>query len=194
MRISAVILAAGASSRMGSPKALMIRHDLTLLEETIAPFAAVGARLMVVTGFHAKRVEPASRVLGATVIRNVAPHRGMASSVRTGLRNAGEDDLVFVHPVDCPGVRPETLRMLVGALQAFDGAHAATPLFRGRGGHPVILDRTARAVMLGTKHHFTLRDLLARLGPAVIRVETGDPAVLRDIDTREDAAAWLAES
>jgi len=179
---------------MGQPKALLIRGELTMLERSAAPFTALGARLRVVTGFHAELVEPLSRTLGAAVIRNVAPQRGMASSVRTGLRITDEDDLVFVHPVDCPGVRLETLRMLVGTMEAFPQAHAAAPLYRGRGGHPVILDRTARTLMLGTKRRLTLRELLARLGPAAIRVETDDPAVLADIDTDADAAAWLAES
>ncbi|MBN1426472.1 nucleotidyltransferase family protein [Candidatus Fermentibacteria bacterium] len=193
MRIEAIILAAGESSRMGSPKALITKEDTTLLQQASAPFRALGVHLLVVTGYHAGEVEAGAAVLQASVIRNVAPGRGMASSVRTGIRRAAEADVVFVHPVDCPGVLPATLQMLLGALEGFPNAHAAVPMYLGRGGHPVALDRVACGMMMA-RRQLTLRDLLGWLGPAVVRVETGDAAVVRDIDTPEDAAVWRIQA
>lgn len=190
MRIEAVILAAGASSRMAAPKPLVARGGVSLLDEAAAPFIAVGARVVVVTGFHADLVEPYACALPAVSVRNTAPARGMASSVRTGLRRTFGADVVFVQPVDCPGVRPHTVAMLVAALNAVPGAHAAIPLFQGRRGHPVALDRFARAMVLRARRHASLRDALARLGPSVVAVETDDPAVLTDLDTPEDVARW----
>lgn len=178
---------------MGSPKALMNIGDATMLEQACGPFLAVGAHLIVVTGFHAAEIEPAAVSLRASVIRNVAPGRGMASSIRTGVNRAGAADMVFVHPVDCPGVRAATLRMLLCTLKAFPNAHAVVPMYLGRGGHPVALDRVASGMMIA-RRGITLRDLLRRLGPATIRIETCDPAVVGDIDTPADAAAWRAQA
>lgn len=176
---------------MGAPKALMAVGASTLLGMTVEPFAALGTTVCVVTGFHATAIEPHAQAMRAAVVRNPAPWRGMASSVRTGIRRVGAlSDAVFVHPVDCPGVKDTTLRMLLSALSAFPSAHAAKPTYRGRGGHPVLLDRTACSLMLSSKRHMTLHDLLTALGPAVLRVETDDPSVVLDLDTPDDASAW----
>ncbi len=190
VRAAAVILAAGESTRMRRVKATVRVGGQTLLDHAARPFVSIGARVVVVTGFFAEEVEPVCVAMGAVVARNVAPHRGMASSIRTGLRRVDED-VVFVHPVDCPGVKPVTLQFLLSVLAGFPDVHAAVPLYRGKGGHPVLLDRVARHLMVH-RRDLTLRDLLAALGPGVVRVETDDPSVLLDIDTEADARAWIS--
>ncbi len=188
---SAIILAAGESSRMGRTKALLDGAGGTMLKRACQPYLALGTSPLVVTGYAASLVETHARTIGVPFIRNPAPSRGMDSSVRVGLRRIHRNvDLVFVQPVDCPGVEPHTLQELASTLLAFPDAVGAKPIFRGRGGHPLVLSRTAWSVMLSTRRKWNLRQLLHHFGPRILRVETNDAAVILDIDTPADAELW----
>jgi molybdenum cofactor cytidylyltransferase len=192
---AAIILAAGASTRVGSPKATARGPSGTMLQSTCRPFFAVEATPLVVTGFSALEVERLAKELGLQFVRNPAPSRGMVSSLRVGLESmVPEVKLVFVHPVDCPGVAPETLRTLLSSLQSSREALAAKPLHRGRGGHPVLLRKEACTLFRTCSEGWTLRQFLASLGSRVLQIETEDQAVVRDLDTSEDIRAWLQES
>lgn len=189
LTVSTVILAAGASSRMKAPKPLLRGREATLLEEAASPFLPLGP-VVVVTGFHAHEVEHVARSMPVRVVRNPAAGRGMMSSVCTGLRAVGRTELVFIHPVDCPGVSPFTLRAMVATWAAFPWAHAVIPLASGVPGHPLLLDSRATSLALAARGPSSLHELLSRLGYAIVRVETGDPAVTRDLDTEDQLARY----
>jgi len=164
-----------------------------MLKRTCQPYLALGTAPLVVTGYAALEVEAHARAIGVPFVRNPAPSRGMDSSVRVGLRHIADNvDLVFVQPVDCPGVKPNTLRELASTLLAFPDAVGAKPIFQGRAGHPLVLCKNAWSVMLSTRRRWNLRQLLRHFGPRVVRVETNDDAVILDIDTPADAKLWKA--
>lgn len=192
---AAIILAAGASIRAGSPKATARGPSGTMLQSTCNPFWAVETTPLVVTGFSALDVEQLAQELGLRFVRNPEPSRGMGSSIRVGLESIEpETELVFIHPVDCPGVAPETLQTLLSSMQASREALAAKPLYRGRGGHPVLLRKEACTLFHNCDRKWTLRQFLRWLGSRVLQIDTEDRAILRDLDTSEDIEAWLRES
>jgi molybdenum cofactor cytidylyltransferase len=166
-----------------------------MLQAACEPFLKIGVTPMVVTGFSAGEVEQLARELGVPFVRNQTPSDGMQSSIRVGLTAVeSEVRLVFVHPVDCPGVASGTLEMLVSVLETCGEALAAKPVWRSRGGHPVLLRRDACTMFIDSGGRLNLRQFLASLGTRVLIVETEDRAVVRDIDTTEDIRVWAQES
>jgi len=187
----ALILAAGASTRMGRPKALVQMDGVPLLELVCTPYRRAGIRVLVITGFHAREVESLITRLGLKFIRNPAPWRGMISSVRTGLHALPRDvEQVFIHPVDCPGVTSHTLQSLSASLQAFPMAGGAKPTYNQRGGHPLLLTRTSWTRVL-SKRCTDLRSMIAGSLEYMLRIEGDDAAVLNDFDT---PAALIGQS
>ena len=140
MKISAVILAAGAGTRLGGvAKALL--GEPTFLAQILATAREVGlADAIVVVGPpHGDAVAAHAIELGARVVENPAPERGMASSVAVGFAALGDEDAAWLWPVDHPDVAASTLRALVDGL----GLHgAARPVFGQRGGHPPLIARS----------------------------------------------------
>jgi molybdenum cofactor cytidylyltransferase len=191
---AAIILAAGASTRAGSPKATVHGVTGTMLESTCRPFLAVNATPLVVTGYKARAVEDLAHALGLRWIRNPAPWRGMQSSIRVGLRALEpEVELVFIQPVDCPGISPETLNGLLSAVETNQDALAAKPVYGGRGGHPVLLKQRACRLFLDSRESKNLREFLQSLGTRVLRMETEDRAVVRDLDTVDEIESWVRD-
>jgi molybdenum cofactor cytidylyltransferase len=191
---AAIILAAGASTRAGSPKATVPGASGTMLESTCRPFLEVDATPLVVTGYEAKVVEDLARELDLRWVRNPTPWNGMQSSIRVGL-HALEPwvELVFIQPVDCPGISPETLKGLLSAVGTNQDALAAKPVYQGSGGHPVLLKRRAWRLFLDSRESENLREFLQSLGTKVLRVETADRAVVRDLDTLDEIERWVQD-
>lgn len=186
--VSAVILAAGASTRMGAPKPLLELGGRTFVERAVDAFALAGVDdIVVVTGERAADVAAASAA-GARPVRNAHPEEGMFSSVRAGSAAVADDRRLFVLPVDCPLVRPETVGRLARAAAA-DGAEVVLPAHDGRDGHPPLLGPGARARIATTLPGGGLRELIAGWATAASRVAVDDPGVLVDVDTPSDLEA-----
>ena len=147
----ALILAAGAASRMGRCKALLPLPfpdgDCCALERLARMYAFCGQRF-VVTGHHAGLLEPVAPGWGLRAVRNPRPEDGMFSSICAGLQavleQARADGVepeqggVFVHPVDVPLTRRLTLLALLRTADAVPGT-ALQAAFCGEPGHPVYL-------------------------------------------------------
>ena len=214
MSLGAVILAAGAGSRLGGvAKALLPIGDETYLARIVRTARSVGVRdvVVVVGPPYGADVAAAARELarnavapptadarsrgddaGPTaptnlrIVENPAPSRGMASSVAIGFAviAATDVDAAWLWPVDHPFVAVNTLVQLADAL----GGHAAAqPRFGGRGGHPPLVARALFSALAGcTDAPGGARDVLARAD--VIAVEVDDAGVVRDVDTPRDLA------
>src|SRR5687768_6380788 len=114
---SVLVLSAGASSRMGTPKALLSLSGIPLLEQHIHAYISAGLKpVLVVLGHQADTLEQRLDLSGAIVVRNPDYRRGQFSSLREGLRASinlrGSSTVtasLLVTPVDCPPVAPRTL-------------------------------------------------------------------------------------
>lgn len=186
MRIAAVIVAAGAGTRMGGvAKALLEVGRQTFLARIVATAREVGLddAIVVVAAPFGEEVAAHARALGARVEWNPEPARGMASSIAIGFAALHGGDAAWLWPVDHPYVDAGTLRALIGAL----GDHeVARPVHGGRRGHPPLIARRAWA-RLAACGASTARDAIA--GCDVTDVPVPDPGVLRDIDTAADREA-----
>ncbi len=189
-RLGAVILAAGAGSRLGGvAKALLVTQGLTYLERIVgtARGKVVGLHdgVIVVGPPFAEAVAAHARTLGLRVAVNAEPERGMASSIAIGFATlaSGDADAAWLWPVDHPGVEAATLRALVAAL----GSHqVARPRFESRGGHPPLVARSLWAQLAScTEMPDGARGVIAAAD--VVEVAVTDAAVVRDVDTRADA-------
>jgi molybdenum cofactor cytidylyltransferase len=186
----AVVLAAGAATRFGSPKQLAPLDGRPLLQHALDATLAVPAidRTVLVLGAHAERVR-AGVALGAAEIV-VCPdwERGLSASLRCGLRALAGAERVVVALGDQPRLTPAAI---AAVLAAADGrAPGARATYDGVAGHPVVLGPAllARAGELRGDQGF--RDLLA--GAGVRAVEVGALARPDDVDTPEELEAMRA--
>ncbi len=178
-RPTALLLAAGAGSRLGRPKALIALSDgRTFLRALADTFQAAGCDVLVVVGAQAARVLQSHPDL--RFVTNRRWRQGMFGSVRCGLRVALAQGApaVYVHPVDAPTVRARTVVQLRRALRGHD---AVVPLDQGRPGHPLLLSAAAAERVLrlrGAPHLLAAQQMLD-----VRRLETKDPGVCLNVNT-----------
>lgn len=190
METGAVIAAAGLSSRMGTFKPLMEIGGETMARRVVSAFRQIGAEeIVVVTGHNADVLEAHLADLGPVCLRNRDYARSqMFDSLRLGLsRLRGRCRRVFITPVDVPLFTADTLRRLLDTP-----GELVCPVYRGRRGHPLLLDGTLVPFLLSDTGEGGLRGALARWDGPVTEVEVPDPAILRDADTPSDAAALQA--
>ena len=185
MKLGAVILAAGAGARLGHvAKALIRRGDETFLARIMKTAREVGLTdaIVVVGPPFGDAVANAARDLGARIVVNEAPERGMASSVALGFAamNEADVDAAWLWPVDHPNVGVRTLERLVGAL---DGHVIAKPRFVGRNGHPPLVARSFFAALAScTDAPGGARTVLSVAVNDTAIVDVDDEAVIEDVD------------
>ncbi len=185
-RPSAVILAAGASRRMGSPKALLPLGGETFLDRLIRVFRDVCDPVIVVLGHHAEAVQRgASGLAGCVVVQNPNPERGQLSSLQHGLRAVPDGcRSVMFTPVDYPAILDSTVVSLTGALHDSD-ALLAVPRYQGRHGHPIALRRSVVDELAALREDAQARDVVHAHRGETVYVDVNDPGVVRDVDDPE---------
>jgi len=186
-RVTAVVLAAGLSSRMGRNKLLLPWGDTTVLGQTLANVMASGVSgIMVVTGHQREETEEIANESGVTSIQNLDYAKGMLTSVQTAVRHLPQNvEAVLVVLGDQPLVGPGVID---GLLRAYAGsAHGlVAPVYRGRRGNPVLIDRRYFVELLALPPEAAPRVLLQRHEDDLYYVEIADDAILHDLDRPED--------
>jgi len=187
-----IILAAGASSRMGRPKALLPIGQDSFVTRVCRTLLEAGVDdLVVVAGPEHAAVAEAVRVAGLTVrvVENPRRDDGQLSSVLAGLAVADRPgvDAVLVHLVDAPLVRPETVRAV---LDAFRRTHAPVvrPAVEGRHGHPVLFSRQVFDDLRRADRAVGAKAVVRAHAADVCDVPVDDEGACQDIDTPEDYA------
>ncbi len=185
--LALLVLAAGRSTRMGSPKPLVEFEGRSLLEHLFASWLLRDfGDVVLVLGHDAEAIRPVVARLGYRHVVNPDPDRGRTGSVQVGLRALRASvRALFVQPVDCPLIRPQTYLVLTQALGAAD---VAIPVYRGKRGHPPLLAAKVLPQILAAQPDVPLRDLLQARGLDVRLVDVGDPGVLINIDRPEDVS------
>jgi len=187
--ISAIVLAAGDSTRMGRTKSeLRLGPNGLTFEATVrATLAEAGIGVIRV-------VVPPERVPGCPdVVVNPDPAQGMLSSIQCGLRAlpAGVA-AALVWPVDHPLVRPDTIAAIVEAFAA-RGAPIVVPTFKGRRGHPALFASRVFAELHGADPSVGARAVVhAHADRHELAVD--DRGIVVDIDTPADYARVLGGS
>jgi molybdenum cofactor cytidylyltransferase len=188
MKLAAIILAAGFSSRMVVDfKPLMRLGEETLLGRCAALFRQAKIRtIMVVTGHRHVEVEAEAKRLGLTCVHNPDYAQGMYSSVCAAVHSLRKVDGFFLLPVDIPLVRPAILTTLTAA---FDGRAVILPRFEEETGHPPLFPAYLIQAILKYDGQGGLQGFLSHRNKKEIKmVPVWDRGVLLDVDTPEDFA------
>lgn len=183
MTVHGLLLAAGAGSRMGTPKALVTEPDGTpWLTRSVGVLLDGGCD--AVTVVLGAAVDEARALLTAGPVSTVVAEDwadGMSASLRAGIAAVadGPADAVVITLVDLPDVGDDVLLRVVGAGVGRSTLARAT--YGGRPGHPVVIGREHWAGVLGSLAGDSgARGYLASNG--VVLVECGDLATGRDVD------------
>ena len=204
--ICAIILAAGASSRMGQPKAGLPfgQTGETVLSRIVSAILSGGApQVVVVGGAHIDAVRDAmpSHEPRARLIEHDGWQQGQLSSLLAGLA-AIDDQLlleaVMVTPVDVPLVSASTVAAVIAAWRRTRApivrpVDPSTSLRAGgaRHGHPVIFDRSIFEDLRAADPAIGAKAVFAAHRDRVLNVDVKDPGAFEDIDTPEDYARLL---
>lgn len=194
--IPAIVLAAGASSRMGRTKALLpLPGGDTFLGRVISTLRAAGiGEITVVVGRDAGSIRAALRG-PVNVVQNDDPSRGQLSSLQLGLDAVTAPDAarqgdpgvaaVLVTIVDLPLVSAETVRRVIDAWKA-SGAPIVRPAREGRHGHPVIFGAAIFDELRSADLTVGAREVLRAHLPEILDVGVDDAGAFDDIDTPAD--------
>lgn len=205
MNAAAIVLAAGASRRMGSPKPLLPWGDRTLLAWELAELrrSCVGDGIVVVTGAHADAVRRSLGEWGGYCVFNPRWAQGRATSLVAGAqaflkmarpRTPGSPadiapsrpDVIVVQNADQP-TRADIVDRLAEELRA-SGAEAVQPSHRGARGHPVALDGALlEELAAASEEELGLRSVLRRHPPRRLPMDD-EPIVRLDLDTPDALA------
>jgi molybdenum cofactor cytidylyltransferase len=193
MPMPAVVLAAGRSTRMGQPKALLpaTHAGETFIERLVSTLIAGGIDDVVVV---AGEVAPAIRTrLGfrARVVANPDVDRGQLSSIVVGLDVVDRPGVlaVMIAPVDQPLVSDVTVRALAEAWRR-NRAPIVRPVREGRHGHPVIFDRTVFDELRAADPSTGARAVVHAHAENLVEIAVDDDGAFADIDTPADYERW----
>jgi molybdenum cofactor cytidylyltransferase len=184
-----LILAAGASSRMGRDKALLPWRDGTFLSATIRALQPMTELVIVVAGANAPNLEPIVDANAAFLVVNPNPEQGQFSSLQVGLRevlNHGRDAAI-VTLVDRPPAEVETIEYLKTVfLSSDEQVWAVVPEYQGKHGHPIVIGREMIEAFLRAPVHSSARDVEHTNQSHIRYVPVSDPLVTANVDTPED--------
>jgi len=185
--IAGLILAAGESSRMGTPKATLTYRGRTFLERIVQALREGGLeRLVVVLGHQAEDIQRQIKIETAQVVINPDYRSGQTSSLQAGLRALIADDLeaVLLCLVDHPAVSAETVRRIVAAFRQ-SGAPVVIPTYHGRRGHPALIGRQVFEELLALAGDAGADSVVRKYRPATQFVEVEDEGIIMDVDDPE---------
>ena len=184
--ISAILTAAGESTRMGRPKPLLPWRGVTLLEYQVSCLSGAGvAEVVVVLGHEADAVAPYVEGPGVRYLVNPDFRQGKITSIKAGLRSIDPTaEAILLLAVD----QPRTRKIISAVIRAHleNNALITSPRFQGRGGHPLIFSAALKDELERiSEEEQGLRGVFELHRDQVTEVEIDDPLVRLDINTPE---------
>jgi molybdenum cofactor cytidylyltransferase len=208
VRASGVLLAAGASTRFGSPKMLtpVPPGGIPLLRKVLRTWLGSGFdEVIVVLGNHANAIRGTieenllrkvnrDESAAATVrfVENPTWKAGMFSSVKAGLAaTAAGSTHIAISPADLPFLSKKSLERVLSAVASLDagGSSLVVPTHAGRRGHPLLIPAALRSRLLSWPDSARLNQLFEEPDVTVHYLEGFDETILRDVDTPSDLLA-----
>jgi molybdenum cofactor cytidylyltransferase len=187
-----IVLAAGQSSRMGQPKALLLcpPSGRTFVTQIIHVLHQGGLGTLAVVGRvndHDLRREVGTAAPAVSYVENPSPELGQLSSLLAGIAFAEAQGAagVLVLPVDMPLVQPATVKAALDSFATTDEPVLRTT-HRGRHGHPVIFGAEVFPALRRADPTMGARAILHQDPSRVRNLEVDDPGVLRDFDWPTD--------
>ena len=184
--LKCIILAAGASKRLGQHKALLVKDEVPLIRWLVNRLEAQGINPIIVTR-QELMIDIALACPGRTVIVNPEPDAGRTGTIRCGILHINSEKekvkpyRLLMVPVDRPGFSDETLSKLIHEERC------CVPAKDGRGGHPIMLmPKDVEEIIAQENPDYPLNKIV---NP--IHIEVNDVDLHVHLDRREDVEQWL---
>jgi molybdenum cofactor cytidylyltransferase len=186
-KIWAIILAAGESKRMGSPKMLLPFNDRPMIENVISNVSGSKADdIIVVLGAYFDEMKRHMQRLDLKYCYNDNYMTGMLSSVQCGFKNLPQDyKAALVFQGDQPLISPAVVDKVIDEYIR-SGKGIIVPVYNSRRGHPLLVDKKYKGEIEKLLPEEGLHSLLDKFGEDLLEVETGEPGILRDFDTYDE--------
>lgn len=192
--ISAIVLAAGKSQRMGKQKLLLPLGDRAVIARVVDEVLASPVdEVLVVVRNNREGIEQALAGRRVQFVENPDADGDMLSSVRCGLRAIWQTDAVLVVLGDQPGISCHVVAEMVQNLKG-DADQIIVPAFRGKLGHPLLFSASYRQEILDAFDDQGLRGLVQAHSESMLEVEVSSPEILEDMDLPSDYRRILKKS
>jgi len=190
--ITAVILSAGESSRMGRPKALLPIDGVRFIERIVATLKSTRIdEIIAVLGHNAEEMRQKVSDLPVKIVVNPDYKQGQLSSLIAAIRSieSGENhhrvDAILVHLVDHPYINVDLVNLMIDRFSETKQL-IVVPRYRGRRGHPVIFSRALFAELLAAPLDQGAKAVVHAHRDQTLEIDTEDEGVAIDIDTPEE--------
>jgi molybdenum cofactor cytidylyltransferase len=183
-RVGAIILGAGLSTRMGSPKQLLRLGDETMLERVVDVAMRSRANpIVLVVGANAPLIQEKMGKEGVRVVINEQYILGIATSVKKGLQFIMDEvDALLIMLGDQPFLTPAFLDKLIESYEN-SGKQLVVPIYKGEQRNPVLFDKSLFHELLGLEGDEGAKKVVERNMDKCATVETEDESLFVDIDT-----------
>ncbi|SJZ33434.1 molybdenum cofactor cytidylyltransferase [Selenihalanaerobacter shriftii] len=185
--ISAIVLAAGMSTRLGRPKQLLSLGEETIIERVVDNLIMANVdEIVVVLGHYDDEIRPLLTSLNIKIVYNPYYKAGQSTSLVRGLNSIEEDCTGILCMLgDQPLVEVNTLNQLITEFK-YGKELIVWPEYKGQRGNPVIFDSKLKIDMLEMDGDQGARPLLHKYRTQSRGIEVKDQGVVFDIDTEED--------
>ncbi|TMA10395.1 MAG: nucleotidyltransferase family protein [Deltaproteobacteria bacterium] len=188
--IAAIVLSAGESRRMGSPKALLPIKGKSFIEQIVAALKATKvAKIIVVLGHNPEPIKSKVEPLSVSVVINPDYLKGQLSSLIAAIRSLQADpvkvDGVLVHLVDHPLISRSVVNEMIDRF--FESKKLIViPTYKGKRGHPVLLSSRLFPELLKAPPDQGAKAVVHAHRDETLEMETDDEGVIIDIDTPDE--------
>lgn len=197
-RVTAIILAAGLSKRLGRNKLLLPLGDETVLRKTAkAVLASAVSEVVLVTGYEEAMVKGAVEGLNVRLTHNPRYAEGQSTSMIAGIEAASEDAKAYLFVLgDQPLLTPGIVNGVIALYEeSRPDALVAAPAFEGRRGNPALFSATLKDELLRASGDAGGRGIIQRLETespeGIVFLELPNDDIFLDIDTEEDYELML---
>ncbi len=186
--VSCLLLSAGFSSRFGSPKALALVHDRTLIERLQELLLATQLHeVVIVLGHDAERIKPfLFKHKQIKVVYNKDYKFGQTSSFKCGLKQVSPEATgILLFPIDYPLIKNETVQVLISIFERKKPL-ALIPTYQEQKGHPPIFNASLKNEFLALKDAEGVNTVIYRHADDVDLMPVDDPGVLKSFNTKKE--------
>lgn len=185
--IVAIVLSAGESSRMGSPKALLPIDGKTFIEAIVASLKKTRVdKIIVVLGHNGEELRPKVESLGVTVVMNPDYKKGQLSSLIAAVRSIeSAPAAILIHLVDHPYINPSLVDKMIDRFYESNKL-IVVPTYKGKRGHPVLLSAKLFPELLAAPLDQGAKAVVRTHSKDTLELDTDDEGILIDIDTPDE--------
>jgi len=192
LKVGAIVLAAGFSSRMGENKLLLKASGECMIVTTVSQLVRANLReVIVVTGHQREEIE---RALRGCMVRFASCDdfsRGMGRSLAVGINALSKElDGALICLGDMPFVKTNQIEAVIRTFEGHDGGVIVAPIHDGRRGHPVLFPQNCFMAMAKLDTDAGARDIIYANRDILIELEIDSADVLKDVDDPVVAKQW----